>query len=279
MTTHTKAAGNTATFRGARAWRAVAGIITAFGLSLAATAAAAGDFRSAPAIDPLYPNPPFLQTNVDEYMVTVWEADRAAIAAMLPPGIEPAATNTVGMSHYVVREGAGLAPFEATYVFAEVEGFDDPGGGKGRWFLWGLYSPDRAVTALREVFGFGPRLGTTKVAETGKRLRGAGSWNGKEVLASEVVAKADPPVSVGGVLHYPGMRNVPTVLGATASSELLLHRIAWTAKVQMADPVSVKIDLPDGHPLRKLAPKKLLYAYYGKDVNWVFGHIQVIEGR
>lgn len=162
----------------------------------------------------------------------------APIEALLPPGVKPAATNTVGLSHYVVREGAGLAPYEATYLFAEVDGYDDPAGGKARWFLWGLYSPDRAVAALREVIGFAPRLGTTKVMESGKRVRGAGSRDGKEVLSSELNVKSDPAVSAGGILHYPQLRTQPTVLGAIGSSELVLTRIAWTAKVQMAEPIA-----------------------------------------
>lgn len=246
---------------------------------LSAPAGAADTFSAAPAFDPLYPNPPYLQTNVDEYMVIVWEADRAAIEALLPPGIRPAASNAVGMSHYVVKEGAGLAPYEASYVFAEVEGMDDPGGGKARWFLWGLYSPDRAVAALREVMGFAPRLGTTKVTESGKRMRGAGSRDGKEILTSEIQNKGDA-AAVGGTLHYGALRNVPTMMGnATASSEVVMHPISWTAKVTMADPVSVKINLPDNHPLRKLEPKKLLYGYSGRDVNFVFGHTKLIEKR
>ncbi len=240
---------------------------------------AADNFSAAPAFDPLYPNPPFLQTNVDEYMVIVWEADRAAIEALLPPGIKPAASNTVGMNHYVVREGAGLAPYEASYVFAEIEGMDDPGGGKARWFLWGLYSPDRAVAALREVMGFAPRLGTTRVTESGKKMRGAGTRDGKEILSSEIMNKGEAAVA-GGTLHYGVLRNMPTMMGnATASSELVMHPISWTGRVTMADPVSVKINLPDAHPLKKLEPKKLLYGYSGKDVNFVFGHTKLIEKR
>jgi len=251
----------------------------------AATAAvpltvSADGFQGSPPFDPLYPKPPYLQTNVDEYMVTVFEADRDAIQALLPPDIRPAASNTVGISHYVVREGAGLAPYEASYIFAEVEGFDDPSGGKGRWFLYGLYSPDRAVAALREVLGFSPRLGTTKVVESGKKLRGAGTRDGKEMFSTEIVAKGDGPAAIGGVLHYPLLRQLPDVTGAkTSASELVVHHVAWTAKVQMADPVAVKLNFPDNHPLTKLQPKKLLYAYFGKDVNFVFGHAEVVKSR
>lgn len=236
-------------------------------------------FAAQPSFDPLYPNPPWLQTNVDEYMVTVFEADRAAIQALLPPGIRPAAGNTVGLSHYIVREGSGLAPYEATYLFAEVEGFDDPSGGKGRWFLWGLYSPDRAVVALRDIMGIGPRLGTTRIDTSGRRIRGSGSRDGKVVLASEITLKGDGPAPVGGVLHYPSLRVRPTALGGLAGSELVLSRLPWHAKLQMADPVSVTLDFPADHPLKKLEPKKLLYAYTGKDVNWMFGHIQVLESK
>lgn len=259
--------------------RGLLAILFACASALSPPASAADGFSAAPAFDPLYPSPPYLQTNVDEYMVIVWEADRAAIEALLPPGVRPAATNTVGMSHYVVREGAGLAPYEATYVFAEVEGMDDPGGGKARWFLWGLYSPDRAVAALREVMGFAPRLGTTRVTESGRKMRGAGSRDGKEILVSEILNKGDA-ATVGGTLHYPALRNVPTMMGnATASSDLVLHPISWTARVTMADPVSVKLNLADNHPLKRLEPKKLLYGYSGKDVNFVFGHTKLIEKR
>jgi hypothetical protein len=252
--------------------------LAALGL-LSGGAVHAQGFAAPPSFDPLYANPPWLQTNVDEYMVTVFEADRAAIQALLPAGIRPAASNTVGLSHYIVREGAGLAPYEATYLFAEVEGFDDPSGGKGRWVLWGLYSPDRVVVALRDIMGIAIRVGTTKIDVSGRRMRGAGSRDGKVVLASEISLKGDGPAPAGGVLHYPALRVRPTVHGTLANSELVLSRLPWHAKLQMADPVSVTLDFPAEHPLRKLEPKKLLYAYTGKDVNWMFGHIQVIETK
>jgi hypothetical protein len=265
--------------------RWLAGLVVAAAAAAAPPAVCAEGFAGTPPFDPLYPKPPYLQTNVDEYMVTVFEADRDAIQALLPPGIHAAASNTVGISHYVVRQGAGLAPYEASYIFAEVDGFDDPAGGKGRWFLYGLYSPDRAVAALREVLGFSSRSGTTKlvesgVVESGKRLRGAGSRDGKELFSTEIQAKGDGPAPLGGVLHYPVLRQLPAVDGTgTSASELVVHHIAWTANVQMADPVSAKLAFPEAHPLSKLQPKKLLYAYFGKDVNFVFGHAEVIGRR
>ncbi len=224
---------------------------------------------------PPYPQPPYLETNVGEYMVSLFEADRAAIQSLLPPGVQAASTNTVGVSHYNIGDetawSSGLAPFQATYVFAEVEGRDDPSGGKGRHVLWGLYSPDLVVASLAGILGLPMQVGTTAFAERGAELQGAGLSEGEEIIVSGISPKGDGPVTLGGVLHYPSIRH--NVAAGTPSPELVIQSIAWTAKVQTADLVSMKLNLPEGHLVSQLKPKKLLYAYFGRDVNFEFGDV------
>ncbi|MFN0313760.1 MAG: hypothetical protein ACKVQA_01805 [Burkholderiales bacterium] len=221
---------------------------------------------------PPYPQPPYLETNVGEYMVSMFEAERAAIQSLLPPGVQAAPANTVGISHYIIKDATGLspglAPFQATYIFAEVEGRDDPSGGRGRHMLWGLYSQDLALTALADVLGLPMQMGTTGFSESGARICGAGLGEGKQVIVSGISPKGDGPVTLGGMLHYPSVRQKA---GAISSPELVIQSIAWTAKVQMADLVSVGLHFPEGHPISRLKPKKLLYAYFGRDVNFEFG--------
>ncbi|MSQ59976.1 MAG: hypothetical protein EXR36_10130 [Betaproteobacteria bacterium] len=223
---------------------------------------------------PPYPHPPYLETNVREYMVSMFEAERAAIQSLLPPGVQAASTNTVGISHYIIEDGAGsspgLAPFQATFIFAEVEGRDDPSGGKGRHMLWGLYSEDLALAALAGVLGLPMETGTTAFAESGGGVRGAGLSEGKEVIVSGINPKGDGPVTLGGVLHYPWVRQKAE---AIPSPELVIQSVAWTAKVRTADLVSVKLNFPESHRMNRLKPKKLLYAYFGRDVNFEFGDV------
>lgn len=253
-------------------------LMLSFGIGLGASPyAGAEQYAGAPAFDPLYPPPPYLQRNVNEFMMVVYEADRAAVQALLPPGIVPAPSNSVGVSHYVVREGEGLAPYEATYIYAEVEGFDAPDGSKGRWVLWGLYSPDRVVASLREVIGWPIRLGSTRLVNKRGWLRGAALREENELIISEIVDKGEAPLTVGGVAHYPLLKQLPAANGKDAAvHELLLHRVGYGAKIHMAEPISVTLRFPESHPLYRLRPKKLLYAYYATDVNFSFGDIAVL---
>ncbi len=229
---------------------------------------------------PPYPQPPYLETNVGGYMVSLFEADRSTIQSLLPPDVEAAASNTVGVSHYVVGNnpgaevgsGAVLAPFQATYVFAEVEGRDDPSGGKGRHVLWGLYSQDLVVATLGDILGLPMRVGTTVFTEKGAVLQGSGISEDDQIIVSGIRPKGDGPVTLGGVLHYPSIRHkAVTDAMQTPSPELLIQPIAWTASVLMADLVSMKLNFPENHPLKGLEPRKLLYAYYGRDVSFAFG--------
>ena len=77
-------------------------------LALGAGAPDAADAGTVcPRFGALYPKPSSLYANVDEYMVSVFEADRVIIEALLPQGMRAAASNTVGVSHYVVRGLSG----------------------------------------------------------------------------------------------------------------------------------------------------------------------------
>jgi hypothetical protein len=235
--------------------------------------ASAGASEGIPAFDPMYPRPPYLMTNVDQYIVTVFEADRSAIEGLLPPGIRPAASNTVGVTHYIARQGSGIIPYEGTSVWVEVDGFDAPGGAKARWVLYGLYSPDRAVSAFREVHGFPLRYGATKVELNGKRWRGAALRDGKEVIVSEMSVKGEAPTAASGVAHYPVLRDDTTTSSGTAIAPALwVNRVPWSGQIHMAEPVSLRFNLPDEHPLRKLEPKKLLYAFHCKDLSFAIGY-------
>jgi hypothetical protein len=249
----------------------------AFGAAaLPAPFARAEQYSALPAFDPLYPRPPYLQLGVDEYFVAVFEADRDALVALLPKGLTPAASNSFGVSHYIVRKGVGLAPFEANYFFVEVDGFDAPDGGKARVPVYGLYSPDRVVTAMREVMGYPMRLGNTKIEAAGKRMKGTALRDGKELWSTEIQLKGDP-IPLSGQLHYLGLRNAPDALGVRpAIHELSLSRLSWSGDLTMADPQSLKLSFPDKHPMGRLTPKKMLYGYSGRNVNWVFGHNEVV---
>lgn len=230
----------------------------------------AADAESTPQrFRPPHPQPPYLETTVSQYMVSMFEADRAAIAALLPPGLEAASTNTIGVSHFLRSRGDGFAPIEASFVFAELEGFDDPAGGKGRHMLWGLYSADLELAALADVLGLPMKVGTTAIDESNNGLVAWGHSDGEPVIVSGISPKSHGPITLGGVLHYPSLQRNP----ATAEGvELKIQPISWTASVHPADLVSIRLNFPKGHKLHRLEPKRLLYSYFAQDVNFAFGN-------
>lgn len=223
-------------------------------------------------LKPPSPQPPYLETTVSEYMVSLFETDRSVIESLLPPGLNPAPTNTVGVSHFVLGAADGprvaLAPYEATFIFAEIEGRDDPSGNKGRHVLWGLYSEDLEVAALADVLGLPMRVGTTAIRETEGEWIAAGNSGGEPMIVSGISPKGNGPITLGGVLHYPSLR-YKSIPGDGV--ELDIQPISWTASVQIADLVSMKLNFPVGHPLERLEPRRLLYSYFGQDLNFEFG--------
>jgi len=51
---------------------------------------------------------------------------------------------------YTADESYGLPPYSSSFMALDLEGFDAPGGAKGRWMLTGLYSPGASLPHWRD---------------------------------------------------------------------------------------------------------------------------------
>lgn len=178
---------------------------------------------------------------------------------------------------YVARSSVGLGPYTATYAAVEVKDFDVDGF-KGRWMAYGCYSPDRVMAALWEIMGFPVKLEVTRLEREGNRLRTILTRDEVEVIEASITLKRESLGIQGSMLNYPVLRELPAAHGTRKTvSELIVHRIPWMGEVFPAEPLSFVFQVSAKDPLKKLHPKRLLWAVHVKNDNIVFGYTDVLK--
>lgn len=91
--------------------------------------------------------PPWLAYGANNLIVE-FEADPAAVRALLPAGLEPVGS-TVHLNMYAVPNALGVPAYDRSYVWVDVRDHDAWDGTKGRYVLVGWAEPEgfRAVAA------------------------------------------------------------------------------------------------------------------------------------
>jgi hypothetical protein len=254
-------------------------LLSAFALALAVGlvgGAFGGDFVGTPRLSPLYPPPPYLIGDT-EHLLIFFEADPASIRELLPPGLEPAPSNTAFLNMYRANTVSGLGPYTATYITVDVQGFDSADGTKGRFMVRGWYGTEPVAAAFREVLGFPVTIGTTTVERKDNVVSAVLKSNGVPVIEARI-AVTGKTGKIGGVLNYPTWRQIPTADGRhILFSELLVHRIPFRGDLTPADPVAVNFKVPDTDPLMKLQPRQLLGAAYFRGDSIALGTTDLIS--
>jgi hypothetical protein len=192
-------------------------------------------------------------------------ADPDAVAALLPPGLTPAANRQLFINQYVVDSAdqtSGFDPYSLTYMGADLEGADTPDGAvPGRWWTHYLnsnadmreYASERGVPAA---------AGETTLELDGDRLVATTSADGVPVIRT--TARVGSPAVVGrGQLRY------VTDVGGTLMSGL------YPFVADMVDPfevVALEFLAPD-HPtwaLRPADPLQVTWGFYSPSASFCY---------
>lgn len=214
------------------------------------------------------PAPPYLQANAQIISVGVTFAE-PALRRALPRHITPAPDFTGGINIYQAPAGYGLAPYSAGYLWADIEGYDSPAGGKGRWMLQGMYGPESVATLLREHFGWPVRVGASRSETTERGKRGVVLLGDREVISVEIKA------SSGACQKLNGKANYLSQLGPT--NKLVINEIPWVGEFCGAEAIAVKVQAPDGDPINALTPTGVLWARETRNFTFSFSRPKPVD--
>jgi hypothetical protein len=164
----------------------------------------------------------------------------------------PGATGQIIM--YTANEGYGLPPYSSSFMALDLEGFDAPGGAKGRWMLTGLYSPASVTSALANYFDYPVREGVTRLEREGPRVLAVGTMAGREMLRAELVLKPEPCQRGSGLIHE------VTRKGTTEPVQLI--KVPYVADWCPAESAKVDIMAPASDAFGQLGSVKVVWAGY-----------------
>ena len=203
------------------------------------------------------PDPPYQMRGIQAIMVGA-TFDENAVRALLPADIKPSEGITGGFNVYQVQDGYGLGPYQTTYVWVDIEGYNSADGTKGRWILTAFTGPNPETSGkLRGLFGWPLENGVNRHENLSDGNKAAiATVAGTDVL--KLVITPGTECGTGqGILHYPGKRQ--------ESGGIVNSMIPWVGEFCGGTPVSVDISAPDGHPLSTLSPTTLTWAGEFKD--------------
>ncbi|MFO7854385.1 MAG: hypothetical protein R6V44_04015 [Paracoccaceae bacterium] len=224
-------------------------------------AAAAALLLALPAAAEEAPPPPWLMTGANTVTVAVtW--NEAAVGALLPEGVVPAADLSGGVNVYRTEGGYGFGPYESAYAYVNVEGWDSASGAPARYILGGWYGPDpKVAAAMRRRFGAAVETGESAQRAEGEDWIGEGG-DGTGAIRVRVTPGGDC-VPAAGTLNY--------VAPAAPGLGLGLLKIPFEGAFCPAAPVSVEIDAPEGSPMARLEATSMLGGGQLKDGTFSFG--------
>ena len=197
------------------------------------------------------PPPPYFVGRTEAVVIGI-AYDESRIKKMSPSGLQmsPGATGQIVM--YTADESYGLPPYSSTFMALDLEGFDAPGGAKGRWMLTGLYSPGSVTAALARYFDYPVREGSTRLEREGQRVIAVGTMAGREMIRAELLLKPEPCQHGSGLIHE------VTRKGGTDLVQLI--KIPYVADWCAAESAKVDITAPASDPFGQLGSVKVVWA-------------------
>jgi hypothetical protein len=214
------------------------------------------------------PPPPYQIAGSNHVFVgVIWE--EAAIRKALPPGITPVKEMTGAINIYQTGKSYAFGPYQSSYFYVDIEGFDSADGTKGRWMLAGVYGPDEKMpVALREYYGFPVRLGASRSEATNLGRRAIGAINGQDFVTVEVKSFPSECQAVAGTLTYPGISSM--------TEKLVVNEIPYVGENCKAEPISVNITAPAGDPLAAFPIAKVVWAAEFKNASFSFSPPKIV---
>lgn len=195
------------------------------------------------------PPPPF-QVSISDYYSIGVTFDPDAARQLLPSSLQPAPGFVGGFSCYVAPHGWGITPFNSTFTWIEIEGFDSADGSKGRYQPFGYYS-DKAgryfSRTSRNYF-----VGDTRCRNEDRLATAVGGLPDQPLIRMRMRSsgKVEP---LGSGIHY--------YLNRGHDGGLRVFPVPYSGAVSLAEPLSVEIIAPMGHPLHLMKPRSLNWAF------------------
>lgn len=195
--------------------------------------------------------------------------DPAAVRAVLPSGLVPAAGATGGA-------GVGLSgPDDAAvvtgaWVYVDVEGFDAPDDRPGRFHVAEFYSTP--------YFAFS-RANFSRYAEAG----GGNAGLQDDLLTAMAGPPGSPIISIRARVRPNEVTSdisfTLNTLSVLDSGQITFAPIpTFIRKRLAAEPVDLTFSAPSGHPLHALVPRELVWAAHNFDVSLTAGLARPLAG-
>jgi acetoacetate decarboxylase len=221
------------------------------------------------------------QLVTDAWMLYVgFEADPAAIKALLPPGLE-ANNNNVVMNMYTVpdpSQTSGFGAYTLTYVTVEVKGQEgytmgQPTGYPGRYFVFYFNSSELMRNFTKNV-GIPAEEGMTKQTKENGKLTSVLEVGGKPFIVATADVSDELQPAVGGHLNYFGLRKIQK--DSSEVTQIMKYPIPFVSRVVKTENPTVTFKMPTDHPLYPLKPIKVQWASYMKG-SFVYPQAEVLK--
>ncbi len=241
-----------------------------------------GVVRTASAEDIKLPPAPQLVT--DAWMLYVgFEADPAAIKAILPPGLEPNPSNMVIMNMYTVpdpSQTSGFGAYTLTYITVQLKDQDSyimgsATGEPGRYFTF-YFNSSELMREFTKRVGIPAETGiTTHTIENGK-LKSMLHVGGKPFIIATADVGGELQPAVGGQLNYFGLRE--SEMNGKKMTQIMKYPIPFVARTVKTENGKLQFtnNIPKDHPLNRLKPKKVVWASYMKG-SFVYPQAEILK--
>lgn len=198
----------------------------------------------------------------------VWETDPEALAAVLPPPLEPSAApyvratiNQVDMSGFAGQKYAGT-PLGAAAISVACAHGDDEG-----WYCLVMpMTTERALIGGREVFGEPKKLGEVAVHRDGDGVAGTVTRHGITFveIRGRIAEELEPPAPYRKLDFY--LKFLPAVDGDGFDADPLLVRCFRTEKTRVLHRVEGEVVLRDSDldPVADLPVRRLVEITFGE---------------
>jgi acetoacetate decarboxylase len=207
--------------------------------------------------------PPAPQLIKDARMLIVgYRASEDALAAVLPPGLQPHPNGLVQMNMYEVEasQTSGFGAFSLTYLTVEIDGHDSLAADgtvaiPGRFFAYYWNSSPRVCAYAREAAGIPAVPGTRRGEITDGTLTSTLNVEGRDVITATASVTENHTGTLGGHLNYYAHREFPRPEGGYAAiSELIELPLPFTVELFEATVDDIRFNFPEGDPAAELAP-------------------------
>lgn len=218
----------------------------------------AGKPRGLPFLKPLYDPPPYQYTG-DVLLMIAYEAEEAAIRAVLPRELEPLPDNTVAMCFFLGPDVTGMGAHNFTMPCIPVR----YGDYQGQFVPYLYTSTDASLACYREVQGWPAVLGDTEITEAGGRVRAGVTRGGREIIRAEAEVGGETITQLDflPVILY---KEIPSFDGSGCDAAYFVTSTSLLTNLNLkAGSGEFSFPDPGDDPVARLKPVKFLSALYG----------------